>query len=389
MQRKKKLTVILCIAVLLSMTEGCGAETENTQTNSEKVQAEAEITLPDTEGTQGEPENPKVDTEDTQTGPEEDPIKSQDAYVKQGDSVAEGGEKFKCNPRAISAYTEEIFTKEIIQAWNNLLDAFFAGEDTFECADQDTYSWMIHYFPYYYFPVIGELIEPVYGDVVENGVAPFKYTATREECEKKTAEFEQLMEDILNTTMKENYSDLEKALSLYQYFSSHYEYDLETYRRMDDEFVEDTDAYRLFMTGHGICSEVAGAYSFLLIQAGVDATVMAAQSDVSDSHEWSFVRINGKSYHIDPTYALSTDSQLAYFMMNDEQRYETYAYNDLFIAGVYGQEHEIQGYKAADDTYRPWWDWYMTGLDTEKNIISYYYFDESENYQEAEYKYEE
>ena len=354
MQRKKKLLVILCIAVLLSMTEGCGVGTANTQAERE-----------------------------------EDSAKSQYEHTRPGDSAEEAGKKFKCNPRAVSAYTEEIFTKKILQAWNNLLDAFLAGEDTFECADQDTYSWMIHYFPYNYFPVMGELIEPVYGDVVKNGVAPFKYTATREECKKKTAEFEQLVEDILNTTMKEDYSDLEKALSLYQYFSSHYEYDLETYRRMDDEFVEDTDAYRLLMTGHGICSEVASAYSFLLMQAGVDTTIIDAQSDVSDNHEWSLVRINGKSYHIDPTYALSTDSQLAYFMMNDVQRYDTYAYNDLFIAGVYGQEHKIQGYKAEDDTYRPWWDWYMTGLDAEKNIINYYYFDENGNYMEAEYKYEE
>lgn len=418
MGRKKKITVVLCVALVLSMTAGCGAgtgntvaKTENTQTNTEDAltkmgdtqdtrtkqestqadtQTKQEDAQADTGDTRTKQENTQADMEDVQTGQEDDPAKSEDAHKKPGDSAAaDTGKKFKCNPRAYSAYTEEIFTKEMIRAWNNLLDAFFAGEDTFECADQDTYSWMIHYFPAHYFPVMGELIEPVYGDVVENGVAPFEYTTTREEREKKVAEFEQLVEDILNTTMKDGYSDLEKALSLYQYFSSHYVYDTETYWRMEEEFVEDTDAYRLLTTGHGICSEVASAYSFLLMQAGVDATIMAAQSDVTDSHEWSYVRIHGKSYHVDPTFALGTDSQMAYFMMTDEQRHETYAYNDLFIAGVYGQEHQIQVEKAEDDTYRPWWDWYMTGLDPVKNVFSYYYFDESGNHLEAEYEYEE
>ena len=43
-----------------------------------------------------------------------------------------------------------------------------AGEDTFECPDQETYDWMMGQFPEHCFPVLIELID--YSEDRENSV---------------------------------------------------------------------------------------------------------------------------------------------------------------------------------------------------------------------------
>ena len=50
-------------------------------------------------------------------------------------------------PKVCSVYMEEVFGKDMCDAWFNLVDAVLAGEDTFACKDQYTYDWMMGSFP--------------------------------------------------------------------------------------------------------------------------------------------------------------------------------------------------------------------------------------------------
>ena len=141
---------------------------------------------------------------------------------------------------------------------------------------------------------------------------------------------------------------------------------------MYDTFVDYTTTCRLFEQGTGICFEVARAYSYLLMQAGVDATtVMGA------GHEWSYVRINGVIYHVDPTFALDTGTSLAYFMMTDGQREATGYGKDCFVFICnYSQDHPHPEYTADDDTFRPLWERQLDAISPRENSLSCWQYTE-------------
>ena len=178
-------------------------------------------------------------------------------------------------------------------------------------------------------------------------------TVGMKEAAARIAEFAEQIEGILNETLEDADSDLEKALALYAYFRRTYRYDWETYEKQQETYLDYTTTLRVFQTGTGICCEVAPAYSYLLMQAGVDATVMNGTN-----HAWSYVRIGGRDYHIDPTFVLSSEEgSLEWFMMTDEQRgKDGFERDRSFIVCNYSQDHPHPDYAADDDTYAEMWD---------------------------------
>ena len=286
-----------------------------------------------------------------------DPAKASDA--PQGHYVFQ--------PKVCSVYMEEIFGKDMCEAWYNLVDAVMAGENTFACKDQHTYDWTMGQFRERCFPILTELVDYAYDreHSVIDGVASFTWLVPPEEAAARIAEFGTQVEGILNEALEDDYSDLEKALSLYLYFSEHYEYDYETYMKMWEEYVDYTSSYRFFKTGVGICHEISTVYSYLLMQAGVEATIM-----MGGDHQWSYVRINGHNYHIDPTFVLSRKGSLAYFMMTDEQRdLDGFSRKKYTITSNYSQDHAHPDYAANDDTFRPLWDKDFESFSHETNTI--------------------
>ena len=270
-------------------------------------------------------------------------------------------------PKVCSAYMEEIFGKTMCETWFHLVDAVLAGEDTFACPDQHTYDWVMGQFPIRCFPVLTELIDYAYDreNSVVDGIASFTYRVPLEEAARQIGEFEQQVEGILNDAFEDDYSDFEKVLALYEYFSQHYQYDYETEQKTYVAFVDYTTTYRLFKEGMGICSEIARAFAYLLMQAGVDAaTVMGG------GHEWSLVRINGVNYHVDPTFALDTGCSLAYFMMTDDQREATGYGRDSFVfISNYSQDHPHADYPADDDTFGPLWERRLETFYPQENFL--------------------
>lgn len=266
-------------------------------------------------------------------------------------------ERFVFQPKVCSVYLKEVFGETMCETWFNLVDAVMAGEDTFACPDQFTYDWVMGQFPRRCFPVFVELIDYAYdrGHAVDDGVASFTYLVPREEAAARIEAFAEQVEGILNEVLDPDWSALEKALALYVYFSRTYEYDWDTLYKMAETPVDYTTTYRLFKTGIGICNEVSQAYSYLLMQVGVEATTM-----MGGDHEWSYVRINGVNYHIDPTFVLSQPDSLAYFMMTDEQREATgYGKDKYIIASNYAQDHPHPDYAAEDAFFAPIWSYQL------------------------------
>ena len=277
-------------------------------------------------------------------------------------------------PNICSDFMEEVFGRDMCDAWHSLVDAVMAGENTFACKDQHTYDWMMGQFPEHCLPVLRGLIDYAWDreHSVTDGVASFTWLVTPEEAKAKIDEFGEMIEGMLNEIFEDDYSDFEKALALYDYFSKTYEYDYETYMKSLETYVDYTSCYRFFQTGIGICHEISSAYSYLLLQAGVQATTMSGTRDYDKAgHQWSFVKINGRCYHIDPTYALGKGGDLRYFLMTDEKRQaeDGYVPSTFYAVSHYSQDNPHPDYTADDETFRPLWDMMFETFFHETHIV--------------------
>ena len=310
--------------------------------------------------------------------PEESPQKQTGHYVFQ--------------PLVCSVYMEEVFGKAMCETWGHLVGAVMAGENTFACPDQHTYDWVMGQFPERCFPVLKDLIDYAWDreNSVKDGVASFTWKVSPEEAAARIAAFAAQIEGILNEALEDDYSDFEKVLALYLYFSDHYAYDYDMYGRTYTDPFAEVSSLRFFETGAGICQEIATAYSYLLMQAGVEATTMSGKRTFdNESHEWSYVRINGEDYHVDPTYVISDKGSLSYLMMTDTQRFAADGYDSasFYITSNYSRENPHPDYAATDETFAPLWRYAFVGFSAEKDQLSCFRYEEEGEYSEFTFDY--
>lgn len=356
----KKINSMIALALTASMLTGCVKTAVPTDTTSTYYTSAVETSMTETTATSSsETTTGTSETEDTEAGPRQ---------------KKEGHYKFK--DHVYPKYMDELMGKKIHEAYDNYIDAVLAGEDYFECADEHTYDWMTGQCAYACYPVIARYTGSNYGGSFKDGKGKIRYDIPKEELKQKIEEFKKIVEDILNEVLEDDYSDFEKALALYIYFSENYTYD---YYAMENYTNDQVWGYRVFIEKQGICQEFSIAYSYLLLQAGVDATVMSGNRAYdSQGHQWSYVTINGKYYQIDPTYVLGSGNSLAYFMMDDAQRTEedTYVPAECTLCNHYGRENiknfkRDKKYDCTDDSYKELWKGYFESIDTEKNILTY------------------
>ena len=391
--KKTFLAFLLCIAVLLTSIVGCGrAKTPDITISSDTKTAE----IPDAAGTVNSGSSGVPDTGAPASS--DIPVISVTDVPVTGENVVttspieindppETKKQFAFKTKVCSSFIEEILGTQKRDAWFSLVDAVMAGEDTFECPDKHTYLWMLAEFPDLCFPVLKEIVgspESVTEMVVE-GTGEIFYKIPKEEAAKKIEEFIQLVEGILNETMNPDYSDFENALSLYNYFLKTYTYDYETAALVESQpsRVNYTSAYRLLTQKNGICSEIAVAYSYLLMQAGIDASVV-----MNAKHEWSIIRLGDSYFHIDPTFALGTEGYLGYFMMTDEERsHEGYYKKKDFIYVAYYEPEVMPDYSANDGTFSSLWRTFFLSFDHDSKILKYFAYDSEFNKHFNEFDY--
>ncbi len=286
---------------------------------------------------------------------------------------------YKFNPKAYSVYMEEIFGETMCQTWCSFVDAMLAGEDTFACPDQETFEWVLGQFPHLCLPAVQDLVDyPTDREnAVADGIAHFTYTVPRDEFEQALRKLADKTESILNEVLADADTDFEKALALYLYFADNYVYDHDLEHNNTD--ANKLTALHVLYEKRGICQEISQAYSFLLTQAGVEATVMSGIRAYDQApHRWSYIRLNGRNYHIDPTYVLGTHD-LSFFLMTDEERAaeDDYPIQDHVITSAYTQVHDHPVYKADDETFSALWMKTYASIDTENKLLTYYTTDEN------------
>ena len=343
--KSKKITAILLTAAVILTGCNTARPTEATTTTSRETSETTRIVLTDPE-----------------TDPEEEAAK----YA------------YKFNPHLYSKKIGDIIPKENYDALYSLIDALREGRDTFECASEAAYKWatddgtLNNLFPAACMKVTGKSTD---GSVpFENGVGRiYLKNITSEEFVKREADYEAEIEEILNTYLEYDDDEFEKALKLYNYMESTF-----TYGEIDPAETHDGADYKAFQLKTGVCDHIASIYAYLLMQAGVEALNIGTFEDTA--HAWTYVIINGKSYHVDATWALKStlgtnDLCLDYFMMSDKRRTETGCpLNDItvpLLPGFWVNRHEGLDFKTADDKYDILKYCTLTGLNEDTKVLCY------------------
>ncbi|MCR4647569.1 MAG: transglutaminase-like domain-containing protein, partial [Lachnospiraceae bacterium] len=333
---KKGLFALLSLLLLVT---GCAkvqtsAVTDRSDNNSEIIpETTAEIS---TETDDGEDEalTEEVSEEEVVTEPEAEP------------------EPFEFNPHVYTELMSEYCTKEMWDSFYNMIDAIRAGGDTFECSDEKAYEWCLD-------PcTIGNYYPPactlVVGDGYENGVGRLAYKMDKEEFAARAEAFEEEITRMVNEAVRSDYSEFEKVMCMYEYMCRNFVYD---YEPLDGQGIDDFSTYACLMKKNGICCEIASAYTYLLYQCGVEAIHYGQGA----YHDWVYVVVGGKGYHVDPTWALHGENPdyylyLQYFMMTEEERISQGFDRDKFEVGELWYlmpDYDLERYSATDETFKP------------------------------------
>ena len=276
------------------------------------------------------------------------------------------------NPHLYSPMLSKYYPQEWWDSLYHLCDALREGRDTFACASQEIYDWcmdevtLAHMFPAACMAVTGKSND---GTVpFENGIGRIYYNIPPEEFVARQAEFETLVEDILNSVLEPDDTEFEKSLKLYAYMAANFTYGDIT---IDGEGF----TYTALMNKQGICEHLSAVYAYLLLQAGVDAINVGCFDGVD--HAWTYMIVDGEGYHTDPTFALHGPREplyLTYFLDTEEERIEQgMVMDDLTAAMIpgYWLSYTETTLPAASEKYAclHWTE--FVSLDEEQKILYY------------------
>ena len=195
----------------------------------------------------------------------------------------------------------------------------------------------------------------------------------KEKFLERQAAFEKEIERMLNEAIRTDYSEFEKVMGLYDYMCKNFRYD---YEPLDGQGIDDFSDYACLTKKNGICCEFAGAYSYLLLQAGVDATPFEGDGEAG-YHGWTYVVVGGKGYHCDATWGShgenpDTSLTLQYFMMTEEERIKD-GFNKETLRPdlIWPFVEKITGdFSATDETFKPFHNYlYFVEMDTVRNVV--------------------
>ena len=393
---KKRLLALTCFAVMGVSLLACGKDTKTSASDSqtstsaeESKVAESSVTT-DESGSSESTSSAESSSSIEESSTSESSSSTKESSTPESSSIpesssstdssepAEKEKAFKYNTHPyVSIIDEKDVPKEYWDAFYNLCDAIHTGESTFECASAEAYDWAIS-------PSTLNLLCPVAVTKIkgesndgttpfENGVGRIYYQMPVDDYLKRQADFETSIEELLNSILEADDCDFEKVFKIYDYISRNYVY--------QDDFVEDKGdgaVYVTINTKTGQCIDLAGVYSFLLYQLGIDNLRLGCNNETM-AHEWIYVVLDGKGYHSDVTWSLynpENDEQLLlrYFLMTGKVREDTGCAVDDLTVGLlpkYWVNNSETKVVADDESFVVPGCTYFVSLDEENHILHY------------------
>lgn len=323
---KKKCILMLALISMLGTVACTGGNTDSSAVSGVNV------------GT-----NQSTDTKTTEQAVEEPVVTEQ--VTTEGTADWETPIDFEWNPHVFGATMRSIYGEEGEQDFYAMVDAVMAGEETFTYSNQQL-VWNLDLLAAFLFPPYWVLVSEV---ASENGTATITYKVDAAERERILSEFETQITQLVEADVKKNDNETMTAAALYHGFCGRVTY--------DQEFVQDVSSYRAIMEYGGICQSFAGAYAYLCQQCGVDAVPIGG-TNAELAHEWTLVNLDGKYYHMDPTFENGMGGYaFQYFGMTTQQReWDGYLIQDYNVLNEWWGDDVV----ATDDRFEPLWTPSMT-----------------------------
>ena len=250
-------------------------------------------------------------------------------------------------PCVLSPMTREMMTPEQQDVYYRFCEAVLAEEETFEFNDFKDLEHVYHSVvraccPYAYLVATIPDSWNVSGNTIK-----IIYKGDREWRKSKYDELKNAVEDLLQNVLKEEYSDFENALALYEYFTRNFVYDYDK-NGADPDYL---GAYIALIKKTGVCQHFSLAYNFVLQQTGCDVELMSGEMDPTyvSSHEWNILRLDGKCYMVDTTWDLGK-GKLKYFLFTMEERQENNYFSTKVNVGTGYHDYEGE-YLCNDERY--------------------------------------
>lgn len=249
---------------------------------------------------------------------------------------------YSFDPHVISEEYVLIYGEGIKKEFFAFCDAILDHRETFSCASRERFHQLMA-IAGSCFPLAGELVDRERTSV-QNGLCSLVYRYDETGSKEKIASFREKVSDVIGNAVVYEEPDFIKAMELFTAVTRKDTYD-------DSYTLEDSlklKTYRPIMEDVGIYQEIASEYIYYLLQVGIDAFPCSALNrDQSEAHEWVMVKLDGKYYHMDPTYATNYPDSLFFFGMDDIQREYygdlpkenfTYAESDLLKREMFAAE---------------------------------------------------
>lgn len=376
MRQKRLFAVLLCAGIVFSSV-GCSKK-KQTETNGESEITSVEMTSETTSA----PSMTVETTETTEETPTPTPSPTPDPIPEITPRTASYFGEFV--PYVCSDLMKQCYTEEELQDYYHFCEAVLAEEESFPCHSFSGYETAYHMISRDYFPYGYDVVGCPEDSDFKDGVAKIRYNETKEWREQRYNDLKNACEEIFQNVFKEDYTDFEKALSLYIYFAKTYTYDWNLEHSTDGY----REVYRPLMRKIGVCNEFAAAYAYLLLQVGVEADYANGfpQGETEDGHRWNLVRLDGEYYHVDTTWAIG-NLYLNYFLMDDDQRTE---HGEIFKDGIEITEvprFDESNFKMTSRKYSELWDALWYEVDYDNNVIRYTVADADGNSINKEFHY--
>lgn len=208
----------------------------------------------------------------------------------------------------------------------------------------------------------------------KNGTYKLEYSVPKAEIPALINDFKARVKKLIDSCCTQNDTPLEKALALYMEESTRLSYDFSS----EENPTRKLSVYSALMGDCAICQEIAGAYAYLLLQVGIDATTCSAIDHGGNyGHEWTVVKLGDRYYHCDVTSQTQEKLSLRYFGMNDAKResegdYDPSSFNFATINEIYHDDFPID-----DKTFEPLWKARFYMIDRKNDVL--YCFENTNN----------
>lgn len=131
------------------------------------------------------------------------------------------------------------------------------------------------------------------GNKITRIVFQASYTMEKEEIEDKRNAIEKKSAEIL-AEMPETEDDYERIKYIYEYIIKNTEYNAEAENNQN--------ICSVFLDGQSVCQGYAKATQYLLMKAGIRATMITGFVEEGEGHAWNLVYADGEPYYVDTTW---------------------------------------------------------------------------------------